>query len=200
MIKLTLDVDKVHLAENLLADSPKQLRIAASQAINRTITTIRSKASVIIRERYTIAAKNIKPAINIKRAMKSSLEGAVIGRSSPLPLSAFKLTPNPEKVISSLRAGKTGMRGKVIRVQVLKGKGSTPVKGLFIQKSSRSNYAGLMLRYLKTAYPLRIPYGPSIPQMLGNELTIEKLVPLAEETLNKRFLHEVEIRYEKGLK
>lgn len=200
MIRIIIDDEKVRLAENLLYDSPKQLRIAASQAINRTVTMMRTKASTIIRQRYTIAAKNVKSALTIKRAMKGNLHGAVIGRSSPLLLTSFKLTPAPEKMIAGLRNGKNISRGKAIRVQILKGKGSTPVKGLFIQKSSKSNYAGPMLRYLKTAYPLRIPYGPSIPQMLGHEATIEKLVPLAEETLNKRFLHEVEIRYEKGLK
>lgn len=200
MIRITLDDEKVRLAENLLSDSPKQLRIAASQAINRTVTMMRTKASTTIRQRYTIAAKNVKSALTIKRAMKGSLHGAVIGRRSPLPLTAFKLTPNPEKILAGMRAGKNTARGKAIRVQVLKGKGSTQIKGLFIQKSSRSNYAGPMLRYLRTAYPLRIPYGPSVPQMLGNEVTLEKFIPLAEETLNKRFLHEVRIRYEKGFK
>lgn len=71
--------------------------------------------------------------------------------------------------------------------------------GLFLGVS-RKGYTGAMQRAQRKArYPLRIPYGPSVPQMFGSENVIGELTPLAEATLNKRFLHEVEYRFGKIL-
>lgn len=36
--------------------------------------------------------------------------------------------------------------------------------------------------------------------MFGNEETLAELIPVAEEVLNDRFLHEITIRYVKGIK
>ena len=53
------------------------------------------------------------------------------------------------------------------------------------------------MRTTAAAYPVRIPQGPSVPQMFGNEETLKGLAPKAEEILNKRFLHEIVYRYKK---
>lgn len=201
MISITIDEKALKTARELFADSPKVVRIAAAKAINRANTAVQKEVSKAIRKNYEISAKNIKKGFKLKRATAGQPIGAVISRGAPTLITRFKLKPDPTKMMAALRSGAiAGKSVGPISVKVKKGSSFVPVRGLFIQKSSRSGYAGAMQRYVKSAYPLHIPYGPSVPQMFGNEETLAELIPIAEEVLNDRFLHEITVRYVKGIK
>lgn len=201
MISITIDEKALKTARELFADSPKVVRIAAAKAINRANTAVQKEVSKAIRKNYEISAKNIKKGFKLKRATAGQPIGAVISRGAPMLITRFKLKPDPTKMMAALRSGAiAGKSVGPISVKVKKGSSYVPIRGLFIQKSSRSGYAGAMQRYVKSAYPLHIPYGPSVPQMFGNEETLAELIPIAEEVLNDRFLHEITVRYVKGIK
>ena len=201
MISITIDEKALKTARELFADSPKVVRIAAAKAINRANSAVQKEVSKSIRKNYEISAKNIKKGFKLKRATAGQPMGAVISRGTPTLITHFKLKPDPTKMMAALRSGAiAGKSVGPISVKVKKGSSYVPIRGLFIQKSSRSGYAGAMQRYVKSAYPLHIPYGPSVPQMFGNEETLAELIPIAEEVLNDRFLHEITVRYVKGIK
>ena len=201
MIIISIDEKLVKEAYDLFADNHKVVRIAAAKAINRANSAVQKEVSKAIRKNYEISAKNIKKGFKLKRATAGQPMGAVISRGTPTLITHFKLKPDPTKMMAALRSGAiAGKSVGSISVKVKKGSSFVPVRGLFIQKSSRSGYAGAMQRYVKSAYPLHIPYGPSVPQMFGNEETLAELIPVAEEVLNERFLHEITIRYMKGIK
>lgn len=201
MISISIDEKLVKEAYDLLADNHKVVRIAAAKAINRANSAVQKEVSKVIRKNYEISAKNIKKGFKLKRATAGQPMGAVISRGTPTLITHFKLKPDPTKMMAALRNGAiAGKSVGPISVKVKKGSSFVPVRGLFIQKSSRSGYAGAMQRYVKSAYPLHIPYGPSVPQMFGNEETLAELIPVAEEVLNDRFLHEITVRYMKGIK
>ncbi len=201
MISISIDEKLVKEAYDLFADNHKVVRIAAAKAINRANSAVQKEVSKAIRKNYEISAKNIKKGFKLKRATAGQPMGAVISRGTPTLITHFKLKPDPTKMMAALRNGAiAGKSVGPISVKVKKGSSFVPVRGLFIQKSSRSGYAGAMQRYVKSAYPLHIPYGPSVPQMFGNEETLAELIPVAEEVLNDRFLHEITIRYVKGIK
>lgn len=201
MISITIDEKALKTARELFADSPKVVRIAAAKAINRANTAVQKEVSKAIRKNYEISAKNIKKGFKLKRATAGQPIGAVISRGAPMLITRFKLKPDPTKMMAALRSGAiAGKSVGPISVKVKKGSSYVPIRGLFIQKSSRSGYAGAMQRYVKSAYPLHIPYGPSVPQMFGNKETLAELIPIAEEVLNDRFLHEITVRYVKGIK
>lgn len=201
MISISIDEKLVKEAYDLFADNHKVVRIAAAKAINRANTAVQKEVSKAIRKNYEISAKNIKKGFKLKRATAGQPIGAVISRGAPTLITRFKLKPDPTKMMAALRSGAiAGKSVGPISVKVKKGSSFVPIRGLFIQKSSRSGYAGPMERYSKSAYPLHIPYGPSVPQMFGNEETLAELIPVAEEVLNDRFLHEITIRYVKGIK
>lgn len=40
---------------------------------------------------------------------------------------------------------------------------------------------------LSMRYPLRIPHGPSVPQMFSADRSMSVIAPFAEKTLNQRF-------------
>lgn len=201
MISISIDEKLVKEAYDLFADNHKVVRIAAAKAINRANGAVQKEVSKAIRKNYEISAKNIKKGFKLKRATAGQPMGAVISRGTPTLITHFKLKPDPTKMMAALRNGAiAGKSVGPISVKVKKGSSFVPVRGLFIQKSSRSGYAGAMQRYVKSAYPLHIPYGPSVPQMFGNEETLAELIPVAEEVLNDRFLHEITVRYMKGIK
>lgn len=201
MINISIDEKLVKEAYDLFADNHKVVRIAAAKAINRANSAVQKEVSKAIRKNYEISAKNIKKGFKLKRATAGQPMGAVISRGTPTLITHFKLKPDPTKMMAALRNGAiAGKSVGPISVKVKKGSSFVPVRGLFIQKSSRSGYAGAMQRYVKSAYPLHIPYGPSVPQMFGNEETLAELIPVAEEVLNDRFLHEITVRYMKGIK
>lgn len=176
-VKVELDKKVLDTAHNLFANAREQVGRAAGVAINRTLVSLRKEASVSIRQRYVIKSGTVKNTFTLRRAGRSSTRGALLSKGTVLDLSNFRL-----------RKPKRGP----MRVQVLKAGGLKPVKGLFSHKGRRP-----MMRTTASAYPLRIPQGPSVPQMFGNEETLKGLAPKAEEILNKRFLHEIVYRYKK---
>ena len=179
---ISIDAKNMEYAQQLLGKATKEINLAAVNAINRTITKIKTQTSKSIRKNYLVSAKNVKGTLNIKRASRSKLRGVLASQGSPLLLTTFRV-----------RANKRGP----VKVQVRKLGGAKAVPGLFLGVS-RKGYTGAMQRAQRKArYPLRIPYGPSVPQMFGSENVIGELTPLAEATLNERFLHEVEYRFSK---
>lgn len=179
---ISIEAKNLEYAQQMLGGAPKQIEQAAANAINRTITKIKTQTSKSIRKNYLISAKNVKGTLNIKRASRSKLRGVLASRGRPVLLTAFRV-----------RANKRGP----VKVQVRKQSGAKAVPGLFLGVS-RKGYTGAMQRTQRKArYPLRIPYGPSVPQMFGSENVIGELTPLAEATLNERFLHEVEYLFSK---
>ena len=178
MIRISIDESNLKMAENIFSNAPQVVHKAAAAAINRTVISLRKTASVTARKYYVVPASTVKKAIAIKRASGSSGKGAFIAKCTPLRLDTFSL--------------RTPRRGPV-RVKVQKAGGMKPTKNLFIHNSK-----GPLQRLSSASYPLRVPYGPSVPQMVGGEETLKELTPLADEILNKRFLHEIEYRYEKG--
>ncbi len=196
MIKISLDDNSINTAKKLLAISPVKVRKAASNAIGRTVSSMRSKVSKHIRQTYTARAASIKGTIVAKGPTLDKLIGTLRASGSPLNLTHFRLLPNPMGVIKLYKAGnKPKRRKRPMRVQIKVRGVTATVPGLFIQKSSRSGYAGPMHRYTKTAYPIKIPYGPSVPQMFGSKDVLSTFTPESERFLNKRFLHEIQRQF-----
>lgn len=181
MIDVALDERNARLAASLMRSAPSLVQKAAVNAVNRTIITTRKEISKSARGRYVVKAAEVKRALSIDRAKGQSPRGAIIAKGAPLSLSAFRL-----------RERKRGS----MRVQVLRESGLRPVKGLFVKQFPRG-YSGPMLRAQRARYPLASPYGPSVPKMVENQEVLEHVVPIAEETLNQRFLHEISWRLSK---
>lgn len=176
-VRIEIDEKALETAYNLFAGAREQVRRAAGAAINKTLVTVRKEASATIREHYVINASKIKSSFTLHRIGRSSTRGSLLSKGTVLDLSNFRL-----------RKPKRGP----VKVQVRKEGGLKPVRRLFIHKERKP-----MQRTSPAAYPLRIPQGPSVPQMFGNEDTLKALAPLTEEMLNERFLHEVAYRYSK---
>lgn len=175
-MSIEFEAQGIEYAKRILADSPKRLRRAAANAVNRTIAHLGKEISVQVRKEYIVPAEEVKKALAVRRASRERLTGQISAKGSPLTLNVFKIT-RP-------KAG-------ALRAKVRKSSSPKPVKGLFFGVAHKG-YKGAMHRVGGGSYPLEVPYGPSVPQMVGNKAVTEPIEKEAEEYLNKRFLHEAE--------
>lgn len=181
MIKIS--VENINNAQRLLEIAPKEVTNAALAAINRTATTVNARASRYIRERYIVKAKDIKGHIKKYQASRSNLTARIVGSGDRLLITHFKVSRNKKGPL---------------KAQVLKAGGAKAVPGMFYGRTRRG-FDGVLKRKTAARYPLDVPHGPSVPAMFGNDDVTKKLTALAEETLNKRFEHEISYRFSKIL-
>lgn len=207
MLNISVDAKQFTAAKKLLDKFPEEVNRAAAVAINRTLTTVRKETSVTIRKNYVVKAGDIKKSMTLKRADRNRLKGLVETVGGTLPLEKFKLSSqgNVKREFQNFSRGRTTSKKKQnpIKVQVLKSGGLKPVRRLFrLPLASRfgGRYGGFLFRKTRRRYPLKIPAGPSVPQMFGAERTLDELAPIAQKELDERFQHEIEYRMRrKGL-
>lgn len=181
MINISYDEANMQRAIGACLMIPKEAKKASISAINRTLTHVRKSASVHVRERYLAKAAAVKKSFTMKKASSGHLAGVAISKGTALPLTAFKIT-RPK-------------RGPM-RVKVLRSSSPKPVRGLFVGRFPKG-YEGPMMRTSPSRYPLKTPFGPSIPIMIGNDQVVEKIEADADKFFNARFAHEVDYRLSK---
>lgn len=179
MIEIKIDASELERIEKMLSSIPKGMEKATSSAINRTLESTRASATRKVRERYDIKAKDVRGTISLKRAGTSNPSGAMISRGTPIPLMQFKVNPGKPNPA----------RRKPVFASVKKSGGS--IKSAFVT-SFDSGHTGVFERVGKARFPIRELYGPSTPQMIGEENIIQELSEEAQEVMLKRLSHEAQ--------
>ncbi len=180
---ITFDLEGIKTAKLLLQDCPNKISVAAVNAINHTSRKLRTTISKTIRKEYVISAAKIKDSLNVQRASRTRLTGLIKSTGRTLPLDVFKVT--------------APKNGGSLKAKVLKRNSPISSPGMF-RGTSRKGYTGLMMRkHRNRPYPLKIPHGPSVPQMLGAEVVTNEIEKDAVKHLNERFLHEVNFQLQK---
>lgn len=180
---ITFDIEGIETAKILLKDCPSKISVAAANAVNHTARKLRTTISKTIRKEYIVPAAEIKKSLNVQRASRVRLTGLIKSTGRPVPLDVFKVN--------------TPKKGGALKAKVLKRKSPIAVPGMFYGTSLKG-YTGLMMReHRKQSYPLKIPHGPSVPQMLGSEVVVDSIAEEAGKHLNERFLHEVNFQLQK---
>lgn len=205
MVSIKIDTKQFADAKRLLETFPKEVNLAASAAINRTITTVKKEVSKSVTKNYAIKSETVKKTLDTKQSSGNKLSGEISSKGAPMSLKRFKVSRNAMNVInyskidSSADTRKT--RRNPIKVKILKSRSLAPLKKGALFKTPKGKRMGLIRRVGSEPFPVTTTAGPSVPQMFGAERTLDQLVPLAQETLNKRFQHEIEFRLgKKGLK
>lgn len=179
---IVVDAKEVEKARILFHKAPNLVEAATVDAINRTSTAVKTFVSKTIRANYLVSAKDVKSALGLKRATKTNLVGIITSVGEPPLITAFRV--------------KVYKKGPV-KVQVLKKGKPKKVRGLFMGTSLKGYVGAMQRKDLKMRYPLRIPHGPSVPQMFSAQRSMSSITPFAEKTLNQRFVHEIDYRFNK---
>ena len=180
MSGISIELDEKQLAgfDKLLELAPREIDAAAAVAVNRTITHVVALTSKSVRAEYLVKAGDIKRTLKTQKAARSHPVGVIRSTGQPLLLSSSRVS---------------SATSRPLKAQVKRTSAARTVGGMF-RGTSRSGYTGLMLRETRSSYPLRVPYGPSVPQMIASEDVIPTIETDAQAYLEKRFLHEIDYR------
>lgn len=169
-----------------LAAMPEKVTPVLSQAINRAMTSGRAKAATKARETYSVKAGLLKQGIVIRRANRNNLYASARFKGSPVPLAEFGAKPQ-----GRTKAGKR----RFLRV-LAKEKRQVEMQHAFMINSGGKNLVGEH----PAGSPQRIHwlYGPSVPQMMGEQRVIDEFERRAKEVLVERVEHGIEHALEGG--
>lgn len=163
---------------------------ALARALNRAIDAGATQAARSASSRYLVANGTVKKTIKTKKANANNLSAKFISSGGAIPLINFKT--NPKSV-------PTKKPKKLLQAGVLRGGGIKSIKNAFISRGKSSGKVHVLQRTTDNAYPIKILYGPSIPQMIGSEKVGKQVEERAIEVLDSRVQHEFD-RMLKGAK
>ena len=173
-MEMRIDAKRVLEVLNNLKATPEQIKTIQKATVYRVTKMARTDIVRDTKEKYTVSAKDLRKSLKITLDVDSSgFYGIIKSTGSPLPLTAFKMSP--------AKVTKTKRR---LSAEVKKG-GLKPIKrGFLIAK-------GPYQRTSVRRYPIKRPYGPSAPQMFGEDSVLDSINKKATENLEKRLVHEI---------
>lgn len=175
---VTVTTEHVEKAQAMLAHLPGQSQKVLARALNRALENARSNTVKSARDEYQVKATEVRKTLKITRATSTRLQAVVSSRGMVLPLSAFSVKPKTPN----------GRRRTPIRVGVQKGSAEA-LRNAFIARVG--GRLGVYERVGKARLPIKQLYGPSVPQMIGNNRVIGDIAEKARQTMDVRLDHEI---------
>lgn len=176
-VQIRIDADAVREVERKLGQFANRAPGAISNALNRTVTNIASNLTKEVRARYHIKAGDVNSTIKKTKASKSNLSAEVRSKGHTIPLDKFKVSP---KTVNPKRKNQ-------LKIAVEKN-GIKQVMGAFV---ANLNGPKVVKRDGKHRLPISRLFGPSVPQMAGNQQIVDSINEKAGITYNTRLNHEV---------
>ncbi len=178
-----------------LGQYSKKAPTVMMRALNRAATTAKTEVVKQAKENYFVGAAEVRKTITITKASRDRLRAIVNSKATRRELIAFKVSPkNP----------KPKKRPKMVKVAVRKDGGLKDLLGAFVRSGTSSGKPHVLMRTSKERYPIHIKYGPSVPEMIGKNLSNREFKVLVEkrvqETYEKRLDHEIKRVLEGGSK
>jgi hypothetical protein len=175
---ITIDANTIREVESQLGEFKSKAPTVIARELNRAGANAKTNAAKKAREEYIVKASEIKNSITVSKATKSSLGTRVVSKGERLGLHKFKVspkTPRPQKPPKSLK------------VSVKKSSG----KKLLHAFIADINGGKVFERTSAARLPIRMLYGPAIPQMLGNVSVSNYIGTEAARVFDERLEHEI---------
>lgn len=190
-IQIRIDDAELQRVQQRLGELQHKAPNAIASALNRSISNIKANVPKEVRKNYHVKTADIKETLKIFKASASKLQAKVTSSGRTLGLNKFKVSPmtvNPKRKSQlKIAVEKTGIKqilGAFIlnlngaKVFTRSGEKHSPTKG---------SYAGKGVLREK----INRKFGPSVPQMIGNETTVNKINQDAYTTYETRINHEM---------
>lgn len=179
----------IHIANDTLirhSDTLKNLgkegEKALARALNRAVDAGVTQAARSVSSEYYVQNQKVKKTIKTKKANANSLTAGFVSAGNAIPLINFKT--NPKRVPNK--------KPKILlQAGVLRSGGLGSIKNAFVNKT-KSGKLHVLQRTTDSAYPIKILYGLSIPQMVGSKKIGEQIENRAVEVLDTRVQHEID--------
>lgn len=183
-LSINIDKNKMNEVEKAMGSYYKQAPTALSRALNRAATNINSNIRKEVRKEYNIKAGDVNDTITRTRASKNNLSATVSSSGELIPLDKFKVSP---KTVNPKRRSPIKVGVKKNGVKVLMGAFVADIQGAKVFRRSDSE-----------RLPIKRLFGPSVPQMIGNEDVKKEIETQGQETFDKRLDHEIDRIMKRG--
>lgn len=176
MIVVALDERALGDITSFLERAPKKVPVIISRTLNRTLDMTKAEQIRRTRDIYEIKSGKLRENYRVKKSNPGSLFGEIVSTGSPIALEHFRLSRKKRSRVPLKAAVKKG--------------GMKSLGDGFI--AYHDGHGGAFAREGAKRIPIERKFGPSAPQMLGEEGILEHLTGYSQEKFNERFQHEFE--------
>lgn len=176
----------VHVVGQRLGEYSRKAPTVIMRALNRAAESAKTEVARQATGNYHVKVSETKKTMTITKASRGTLRATVASKATRRELIAFKVSPKkprPEKP------------PKVVKVAVKKEGGLKKLLGAFVQVGTSSGKPHVLRRTTAKRYPIHIKYGPSVPEMIGANLSNRQfkwfLEDKVKETYERRLDHEI---------
>lgn len=185
-VRISVTEEQVERAKAMLSSSPAMINNIICEAINKSIAIANRETTRKLQAEYTVKKSIITKSKKVKkRAGKKNLVAVIESKGKPLTVrTAFIVRPSR----------KSGIRRQPVYVRVKK-MGGGVIQNAFLTTVETGHigvkHLGVFIRNNKWGRNgnkkrerIKAIYGPSVPQMIGNEDIVEYIENLTEEKLD----------------
>lgn len=176
-VRITVDDSNIKEVERKLGEFKEKAPNAIASALNRAATNLKSNISKEVRKEYHIKARDINETLKVFKASRSKLSAKVESKGKALGLDKFKVSP---KTVNPRRKSQLKIAVKKDGIKQILGAFIADIHGIKV-----------FTRDTKKRLPISRRFGPSVPQMVGDEEISEKLNYQAWLMYEKRLNHEI---------
>jgi hypothetical protein len=159
---------------------PEGVQRAAVPAMNRAILAGKTFGVRKMMATYATKRGNVARTVSMQRATRSSLFAGFSSRGARMPLTSFQVRP-----------GRPSTKRTQLSITVRKDSGGKGIARGFVNTTKTGGRLSVFQREGAARYPIRMLFGPAVPQMLNEEGVREEIETRATEMLGKRFDHEI---------
>jgi hypothetical protein len=167
-------------AKRALQALPEGVERAAVPAMNRAILAGKTYGLRKMMATYATKRGNVARTVSVLKATRSSLVAGFSSRGSRIPLASFQVRP-----------GRPSTRRDQLSITVRKDSGGKGVKRGFVNATKAGSRLAVFQREGSARYPIRMLFGPAVPQMLNESGVREEIEARATQVLASRFDHEI---------
>lgn len=168
----------------------KQIPGATASALNRTLSYAYMQIGREVSKEYAISASKVKKTLRKHSASKSRLNAYISSVGRTLSLGSFPFSPK-----------QPGTKRQV-KVKIKRQEGSKSVRTnpkVFIQRTGGADTPMNVFRRLGSKrLPITVLRSLSVPQMIGEEKTMNRIQELTSKKLQERVNHEIQWRLDKA--
>jgi len=177
---ITFSSEQLTHAIRTLQALPEGVERAAVPAMNRA--SLAGKTYGIRKMMATYATKrtNVARTVSMLKATRSSLVAGFSSRGSRMPLTSFQVRP-----------GRPSTKRDQLSVTVRKDSGGKGISRGFVNATKSGSRLSVFQREGSSRYPIRMLFGPAVPQMLNEEGVRVEIETRSTQVLASRFDHEI---------
>lgn len=190
---ISLDVEKLETARELLRGAPHLVGKAAQRALSRAGTAGRTAVVREMKGRYTVDAGRVRKSMRVFAAKGGAPEVRIESRGRLMPLIHFWTAPRDVPQTRGIPvSGRTPTRVQAKRT------GWKPLRTGFLARMG-SGHLGVFFRTGEKVrsgrgvfWPMRQAMGPSIPEMMGSAEVVRVVERRISEAMDRTFSHEIQ--------